>query len=76
MDSQQEAAADLVKAIELEPRHFRALALAGRIAEGAGDKPAALGAYRKAVKLNPMLEALARRAEQLADEVERKPPPT
>jgi tetratricopeptide (TPR) repeat protein len=73
MDSQQEAASDLEKAIELEPRHFKALAAAGRVAEGAGDKRAALAAYRKAVALNPMMEAIARRAGQLAVEVEGKP---
>jgi len=74
MDSQDEAAADLARALELEPRHFKALALAGRIADGAGDKRAALDAYRRAVALNPMMEAIARRAGQLTIELERKPP--
>ena len=75
MDSQQEAAADLTKAIELEPRHFRALALTGRLAEAAGEKRAALEAYRKAASLNPMMESAARRAKDLGFELERKPPP-
>lgn len=75
MDSQQEAAADLKKALELEPRHFRALVLAGRLAEGAGDKKAAAAAYRRAAELNPMLEAIARRAEQLETDLARRPPP-
>jgi tetratricopeptide (TPR) repeat protein len=74
MDSQQEAAADLARAIELEPRHFKALAIAGRLAEAAGNKEAALAAYRKAVALNPMIEGIAYRIEQLRFEVERKPP--
>lgn len=74
MDSQQEAAADLEKAIALEPRHFRALAVIGRLADVAGDKAAALSAYRKAVLINPMLEAVARRAGQLTFEIERNPP--
>jgi tetratricopeptide (TPR) repeat protein len=74
MDSQQEAASDLQRAIELEPRHFNALAAAGRLAEAAGDKAAALAAYRRAVVLNPMMEAVARRAGQLTFEVEKKPP--
>lgn len=73
MDSQQEAAADLEKAIELEPRHFRALATAGRLADAAGEKAKALNLYRKAVALNPMLESVARRAGQLTFEVEGKP---
>jgi tetratricopeptide (TPR) repeat protein len=76
MDSQQEAAADLEKALDLEPRHFRALAIIGQIAEAAGDKNAALAAYRRAVLLNPMLEAIARRAGQLTNDTEKKPPPT
>jgi tetratricopeptide (TPR) repeat protein len=76
MDSQQEAAADLEKALALEPRHFHALALIGRIAEAAGDKGAALAAYRRAVTLNPMLESIARRAGQLTNDTETKPPPT
>jgi len=74
MDSQQEAASDLQKAIELEPRHYKALAAAGRIADTANDKAAALAAYRRAVILNPMMESVARRAGQLTFEVERKPP--
>ena len=74
MDSQQEAASDLAKALDLEPRHFKALAIAGRLAEAAGDKPAALAAYRQAVALNPMMEAIARRAGQLTNEIERRPP--
>ena len=75
MDSQQEALADLEKAIDLEPRHFRALQLIGRLAESAGDKRAALEAYRKAATLNPMMEAAARRANELGFELDRKPPP-
>jgi tetratricopeptide (TPR) repeat protein len=76
MDSQQEAAADLEKALELEPRHFGALVLVGRIADAAGEKQAALAAFRRAVTLNPMLEGIARRAGQLTNETEKKPPPT
>lgn len=71
MDSQQEAAADLTKAIALEPRHFKALAMAGRLADVAGNKAKALDLYRKAVALNPMLEAIARRASQLSAEIEK-----
>jgi predicted TPR repeat methyltransferase len=48
----------------------------GQIAEAAGDKSAALAAYRRAVTLNPMLEAIARRAGQLKGDGEKKPPPT
>lgn len=75
MDSQQEAEADLAKTIELEARHFKALAIAGRLAEAAGNKAAALAAYRRAAMLNPMMEAAARRAMQLQEELDSKPPP-
>jgi tetratricopeptide (TPR) repeat protein len=74
MDSQQEAAADLEKVIELEPRHYKALAVAGRLADATGDKRGALAAYRRAVLINPMLEPIARRANQLTLELNRKPP--
>lgn len=74
MDSQQEAAADLRKVLGLEPRHYKAFAVIGRLADLAGDKQAALAAYRKAVLINPMLEAIARRAAQITFELERKPP--
>ncbi len=74
MDSLEEAAADLAQTLDLEPRHFKALALVGRLADQAGDKRAALDAYRRAIAINPMMEAIARRAGQLTIEVERKPP--
>ena len=72
MDSAQEAAPDLQRAIELEPRHFQALALEGKIAEDAGDKRTALATYRKALALNPQLETVKRKIAALAAEVEGK----
>jgi tetratricopeptide (TPR) repeat protein len=72
MDSPQEATPDLQKAIELEPRHFQALALAGKIAEDSGDKRTALATYRRAVAVNPQLEAIKRKISALAAEVEGK----
>lgn len=74
MDSQQEAAADLTKAVNLEPRQFRAHALLGRLADNAGNKAAALLAYRKAVALNPMLEAVNKRAGEISFQEKRQPP--
>ena len=72
MDSPQEALPDLQKATELEPRHFQALALAGKIAEDAGDKRTALATYRRAVAINPQLEAIKRKVAALAAELEGK----
>ena len=72
MDSAQEAVPDLARAIELEPRHFPALVMAGKIAEDSGDKRTALATYRKAVAINPQLEAVKRKIAALAAELEGK----
>jgi len=72
LDSGQEALADLTRAVELEPRHFPALVLAGKIAEDSGDKRTALDRYRKAVMINPQLEAIRRKIAALAAELEGK----
>lgn len=70
--SGQDALPDLLKAIDLEPRHFQALVLAGKIAEDSGDKRTALDRYRRAVAINPQLEATKRKIAALATELEGK----
>jgi len=65
MDSTEQAAADLAKAVSLEPRDFRAHVLIGRIADGAGQSAAALQAYRRALAINPSMEAVLKRAGEL-----------
>lgn len=70
--SEPEALSDLMQAIELEPRHFPALVLAGKIAEDEGDKRTALERYRKAVVINPQLESTKRKIAALAAELEGK----
>ncbi|MBI1212817.1 MAG: tetratricopeptide repeat protein [Alphaproteobacteria bacterium] len=70
--SPQEALPDLERAIDLEPRHYPAIVLAGRIAEETGNKHAALDFYRKAVAINPQLEATRRKIAALAAELEGK----
>lgn len=72
MGSGQEALPDLLRAIDLEPRHYQALVLAGKIAEETGDKRTALDRYRKAVVINPQLEATKRKIAALAAELEGK----
>jgi len=72
MGSGQEALPDLLRAIDLEPRHYQALVLAGKIAEDTGDKRTALDRYRKAVVINPQLEAIKRKIAALAAELEGK----
>ncbi|MEQ1754838.1 MAG: hypothetical protein ABL973_11980 [Micropepsaceae bacterium] len=75
MDSQQEAAMDLSKAVRLEPRNFRAHALLGRLADLAGKRDAALSAYKRALVINPMYEAVTKRAGELNVEDKKRPPP-
>jgi len=72
MDSAQEGLPDLLRAVDLEPRHYQALVLAGKIAEDTGDKRGALDHYRKAVVINPQLEAVKRKIAALAAELEGK----
>jgi tetratricopeptide (TPR) repeat protein len=61
---------DIEAALGLEPRRFDALALLGALLEEAGDKKAALDAYRRALALDPKLEALQKSEERLRLDVE------
>ncbi len=61
---------DLRTAIQLEPRRFDALAAIGALKEQAGDKKAALEAYRRALALNPMQEEWRKSEERLRFDVE------
>ncbi len=49
------ALADLNRALEQDPKHFRALEQLGHAYEALGKKPEALEAYRKALAINPFL---------------------
>ena len=60
-----EALADLSRALELEPRHFGALAGLGFIMEDLGFEEDALGAYRAAASLNPGIEMVNDAIERL-----------
>ena len=51
-----EALADVARTLELEPRHFEALAGLGFIMEDLGFERDALGAYRAAAAINPGME--------------------
>ena len=66
LDSIEEAAADLAKAVAIEPRDFRAHALIGSIADDAGQFTVALAAYRRALSINPGMDGISRRAEELS----------
>jgi hypothetical protein len=66
----QGAIEDLQTAIRLEPRRFDALAALGALKEEAGDKKAALDAYRRALALDPKQESWRKSEERLRFEVE------
>ena len=49
------ALADLNRALEQDPKHYRALEQLGQAYDALGKKPEALEAYRKALAINPFL---------------------
>ncbi|MSQ60907.1 MAG: tetratricopeptide repeat protein [Betaproteobacteria bacterium] len=54
----EESVRDIHRVLELEPRHFGALAGLGEICLAAGDEAAARLAFQAALRLNPHLEAV------------------
>lgn len=68
---QDEAAmVSLEKAVTLNPREFAAQMELGDMLAQYGAKPAALASYKKALALDPHLEGLDRRVQELARDVE------
>jgi tetratricopeptide (TPR) repeat protein len=65
--------ADIQKTLSLEERHFGALSGLGLIYSDLGQKEAALKAFRAALDINPHMEEIRRRADELAEEVEGLP---
>jgi tetratricopeptide (TPR) repeat protein len=70
LDDTASSMADLRQVLAREPRHFGAWAGLGHIYMAAGDKTRALEAYRKALAINPHLEAVRPLVEQLAPEID------
>lgn len=60
----------LQKAVELNPRHFAALAELAGMLEDYGDKPGALKLYRRVLALDPRMEGVARHEKALEKAVE------
>lgn len=60
-----EALADLVRALELEPRHFGALAGLGFVLEDLGHEQDALKAYKAAAALHPGIDMVNEAVERL-----------
>ncbi|MFL9827099.1 tetratricopeptide repeat protein [Rhodoplanes sp. SY1] len=67
------ALADLRQVLRREPRHFGALAGLGTIMQEIGDEKNALGAYRKALEVNPHLKGMADKVRGLTEKVEGRP---
>jgi tetratricopeptide (TPR) repeat protein len=63
------ALADLKRALERDPKHYRALEDLGLVLEALGTKKEALEAYRQALKINPFLGDAHQAVEFLSREV-------
>ena len=63
------ARADLKRALERDPNHYRALEDLGLVLEALGTKKEALEAYRKALEINPFLGDAHQAVEFLSREV-------
>jgi tetratricopeptide (TPR) repeat protein len=57
---------DLRQALQMEPRHFQALAGVGMVYQTGGQPKLALKAFREALKINPHLKGIKQAAEKLA----------
>ncbi len=64
------ALADLKHALDLDPKHYKAINDLGIVLEAMGSKKEALEAYRKALAVNPFLDETRRAIEELSHEVE------
>jgi tetratricopeptide (TPR) repeat protein len=62
--------ADIQQVLAREPRHFGALAGLGMIMQDLGDDKHALGAFRKALAINPHLEKVPDLVKLLSEKVE------
>jgi tetratricopeptide (TPR) repeat protein len=64
------ALADLKHALDLDPKHYKAINDLGIVLEAMGSKKEALEAYRKALAVNPFLDETRRAVEELSREVD------
>jgi tetratricopeptide (TPR) repeat protein len=65
-----ESMRDIVRVLELEPRHFGALSGIGLIRRSLGDKQEALAAFRQALEIHPYLPGAREAIEELSEEVD------
>jgi tetratricopeptide (TPR) repeat protein len=64
------ALSDLRHALDIDPRHYKAINDLGVVLQTLGSKKEALEAYRKALKINPFLDDARQSVETLSREVE------
>lgn len=69
MDNHAKSMADIEKVLEIEPRHFGALAGMANILERNGNKKAALAAWERALAVYPAMEAAQEAVIRLNDEL-------
>lgn len=70
MDQRMQAAGDLRRVLALEPNHFKAMQGLAQILKDAGQKGAALKAYRKLLDVNPFADGIEEAIRELSVEVE------
>ena len=61
--------ADIARVLQIEPRHFGALATLGMAFDAMGERQLALRAYRGALQINPYLDDVHERADTLQREI-------
>lgn len=69
-DNRARAAGDLRRVLALEPNHFKALQGLAQLLADAGEKKAALKAYRKLIEIHPYAENVEETIKQLEVEIE------
>ncbi|EKF18711.1 tetratricopeptide repeat protein [Nitratireductor pacificus] len=69
MNDYARAMADISRTLELEPRHFGALAGMARILQATGRREQALGAYERVLDVYPMLRSAQKAVAELSDEL-------
>lgn len=73
LDDYRASMADIAHTLQLEPRHFGALAGLGQVELALGDKAAALKAFSQALAIDPYLGDVAAIVTRLKKELEGKP---
>jgi len=69
MNNYSESMADIARTLELEPRHFGALAGMANILEATGRKEGALQAYQRVLEVYPMMRSAQGSVAKLSDEL-------